>query len=408
MARPALKRGARRGNASTRKPPGWNAAEALHMDMHMGSMLPFASAPLTGEERVERWREMIARCDRFYAARLELGTYFLLAGNESEGRACLDRGLGDLLDLSESPEEEVGELTDNLERIWRYDVCRSLMERIVKRWPGIAWFHDALAHAAARTGDFALATASGLSAIELKPSCSFLSNMGLFELMAGRLDEAGGYLERALSKDRKDAHALGNMRVLKYLRDHGGTFADYLVRPARREELEKLANEEDFGPLDERCGELNAARFEAFAQDALDRGEIVPLPERLSTLRILFDFVAQVSADAYFLYEDVAWMRLNFERVMNKLIFKFRDADAALVRETCSALAAFYDFLKRKGLASAREVSAFGKRARALAERLTDRATRYATARRDPALGEVELESIREKLFGADHLWPHI
>ncbi|MHB8878365.1 MAG: tetratricopeptide repeat protein [Myxococcaceae bacterium] len=374
----------------------------------MGSMLPFGRAPLTDAERVESWREMIAECDRFYAAHIELGIHLLRTGSEDEGRAHLDRGLVDLLDLSEHTEEEVGALVENLERIWRYDVCRSLMERVVERWPGTARYHDALAHSAARTGDFTSATTSGLRALELEPNSSFLSNMGLYAMMAGRLDEAGSYLERALSEDRKNAQTRGNLEVLKYLRRHGGRYADYLVRPAQRDTLDKLADKDDLSALELSCGDLNDSRFEAFAQDALDRGEIVPVPETLSTLRGLFDFVAGVSADAYFLYEDVAFLRRNFESVMNKVIFKFRDADADLVREMCSALGVFYDFLQRKGLASARDVGAFGKVSGGLREKLIHRATRYAVARRDKALGEDQLEAIRDELFGGDHLWPHI
>ncbi len=371
-------------------------------------MLPFGPEPLTDAERVESWREMIATCDRFYAAHMELGIHLLRTGSEREGRAHLSRGLVDLLKLPEHSEEEVRALVENLERTWRYDVCRSLLERVVERWPGTAWYHDSLALAAARTGDFASAIASGLRALDLEPGSAPLSNLGFYALMAGRLDEAGDYLERALSEEPKHGQARENLRVLRYLRKHGGRYADYLVRPAQRDALDKLANKEDWGALERRCADLNGCRFEAFAQDALDRGEIVPLPGMLSTLRVLFGFVAEVSADAYFLYEDVAFMRRAFEKVMNKLIFKFRDANADLVREVCSALRVFYDFLQRKGLASARDVGAFGRLSVALGGKLVRRATRYATARRDPSLGEDQLEAIRAELFGGDYLWPHI
>lgn len=299
-------------------------------------------------------------------------------------------------------------LVENLERNWRYDVCRSLLDQVVERWPGTAWYHDSLALAAARTRDFASATASGLRALEIEPDASLLSNLGFYALMAGRLEEAGDYLERALSEDPKHGQARANLRVLRYLRKHGGSYAHYLVRPARRDNLDKLADKDDWGALDRGCADLNDCRFEAFAQDALDRREIVPLPGMLSTLRVFFGFVAEVSADAYFLNEDVAFMRRAFEKVMNKLIFKFRDANADLVREVCSALRAFYDFLQRKGLASARDVAAFGKPSGALQGKLVRRATRYATARRDPSLGEDQIEAIRAELFGGDHLWPHI
>jgi len=231
---------------------------------------------------------------------------------------------------------------------------------------------------------------------------------GLISLLEGRLEEASIQNDRALALDRKLYTARRNRRILKYLKAHGVRYIDYLLRPAPREELDKLADEEDSRTLQRRAGELNEDRLEAFGQDAIDRGEAWPMANHLSTLQILFRFLAEVSADAYFLYEDAEFMRGIFERLMNKFIVKFRDADAQVIEGICDALDSFYEFLVRKKVLSERDLAAFKKRAGPARKKLIDRATRYAKARSDTSLGEDEREAFRDELFDGDHFWPHI
>lgn len=398
-----------RANARPRKPKGWEGAEFMHMQMHMGSMIPFGSEPLSAEDKIESWGKMIAECEHFYPAHLELGIQLLKTERENEGRAHFDRGLADFVRLSEHPEEEVCALVENLERIWRFDLLQSFLERVVERWPEIAWFHDDLAHAAARVGDFATARTSGDKALELKPGAAgFLSNLGLFALLEGRLEDAATHLNRALALDRQLPSARRNRHVLKYLQEHGGRYTDYLLRPAPRAELDKLANAEDWKTLDRKARELNEDRLEAFAQDAVERGKVVMMADQLSTLQILFNFLAELSGDSYFLYDDAEFMRGIFERLMNKFILKFRDADAQVIGEICDALDAFYGFLVRKKALPARDLAAFRKIAGPARKKLIDRATRYAKARSDPKLGADEREALQDELFDGDHVWPHL
>lgn len=379
------------------------------MQMHAGSMLPFASEPLSAEDAVKSWRAMIAECEQFYPAHLELGTRLVRTGKEAEGRQHLDRGMAYFVQFSEHPEEEVGALVENLERGWRFDLLRTLLERIVERWPTVGWFHDELAHAAARTGDFAKARSSGAKARDLEPeSASFLSNLGLYALLEGCVSEAAAWIDQARKLDRNLDSTRRNHRAVQYLQEHGGCYKDYLLRPAPRAEFDQLANDEDWKALDRQVAELKDDRLEAFVQDAIARGEIVLVADQVSTLQILFNFVEQVSADAYFLYEDVNFMRGIFERLMNKFILKFRDADAQVIGDVCDALDALHAFFQQSGLVSARDLTAFRKKAAPARTRLVDRATRYRRKRTKANIDDDDREELRNELFGGDHFWPHI
>lgn len=406
---PSSTRATGSGSRAPRKPAGWDGAEFLHMQLHAGSMMPFVSASPPEEEKVEAWCSMIARCRHFYPAQFELGIHLVKTGHEQEGRAHIDQGLTDFVRLSEHPEEEVTALVENLEQAWRYDLVRISMEQFVARWPEVGWFHDELAHAAARVGDFATARSAGKRALELVPDAAgFLSNSGLCALLEGRLEDAGRHIDRALTLEPKQDTGRRNRRVLKYLREHGGRYTDYLLRPAPRAELDRLANEEDSRTLERKAGEINWDRIEAFGQDGIEQGQIARVADQISTVKVLFGFLAGVSADAYFLFEDAAFMRGIFERLMNRFILKFTDADAALIEEVCTALDTFYAFLVRRRVLSGRDLAAFQKTAGPVRKKLLDRATRYAKARRDKKLGEDEREALRDELFDGDHFWPHI
>ncbi|MBI3273399.1 MAG: hypothetical protein HYZ53_30725 [Planctomycetes bacterium] len=390
-------------------PPRWREAEFIHLELHSSSLMPMLSAPWSDAEKVKAWREMLAICPRFYPAHMELGTHLLCRGNAARGKEHLDRGLGDLMALAEKPDETLAIVVENLESLWRYDVLRPLLERVIQRYPRTAWYHDALALAAAWTGDPEAAMKCGQRALELEPgSADYLSNLGFFALMAGRLEEADRFLTRALSKGRKHKTARGNRHVLDFLRKHGGTYLDYILRPADRDKLDALANREDVEAVDRVSAELNECRLEAFAQDALARCAADPLPNRLSTLRAFFGFVSRVSADAYFLYEDVRFVREHFVALMNKFIFKFRDVDAELLEDIDEALRAFYGFLSSKRVVSKRDASALAGRLGAQRKPLLRKVVRYNAARNDPTLGEEEREKLQDKLFDGDHVWPHI
>ncbi len=134
-------------------------------------------------------------------------------------------------------------VVENLEDMWRFDVSRRLMEALSEHGRPKADWHDSLAYAAARLGDFEAAAKHIGAALQLRPRDKNLwSNKGLFLLMQGQLNEAVIALSKARKLAPEDPIILGNLKAHEYLTEHGGNYFDYLVRPLDREKMDELAN----------------------------------------------------------------------------------------------------------------------------------------------------------------------
>jgi len=404
--RTARPRGAKKRK---RQPRNWSSAENMYAGMHARILAPFLHGPPTQEELVGDLEEMIARCPQFYPAVLELAFKKLKAGDDVTGRRGIEQGFDLMVQFSEHLEDEADRLVDNLGSMWRFDLSRSCLDQLVESHPQTALYHDELAAAAARTGDLDTALAVGARALEIEPGNAFyLSNLGWYHLMAGNLDEAADNLNQSLKLDEANAVTQGNLRVLQYLRKHGGTYVDYLLRPADHENLNRLADREEWQDADELCSEYNACRREAMAQTMLLRGETARLPDTLATLDAFFGFVDGLSQEPYFLYEDIVFVGGHFKLIMHKFIVKFGDVDREMIEGIYESLFLFYRFLKEKKLISPAALKFFVSDTQALKGDLLEKMERYNAIRHDQDLDEDEKEEIRAELFEGDHLWPFI
>jgi len=404
-------RAARAPGAKKRKrqPGNWGMAENMYAGMHARTLVPFLHGPPTQEELVSDLEEMIARCPQFYPAVLELAFKKLKAGDEVAGRRGIEQGFDLMVQFSEDLEDEAERLVDNLGSMWRFDLSRSCLEQLVESHLQTALYHDELAAAAARTGDLDTALAVGARALQIEPGNAFYrSNLGWYYLMVGNLDEAADNLNQSLKLDETNAVTQGNLRVLQYLRQHGGTYVDYLLRPADHENLNKLADREEWQDADELCSDYNACRREAMAQTMLLRGETARLPDILATLDAFFGFVDGLSQEPYFLYEDIMFVGGHFKLIMHKFIVKFGDLDREMIEGIYESLFLFYRFLTEKDLISPAALKSFVSDTQALKGDLIEKMERYNAIRHDQDLDEGEKEEIRAELFEGDHLWPFI
>ena len=226
--------------------------------------------------------------------------------------------------------------------------------------------------------------------------------------MAGDLDGAAPLLERAAVRDPDDEVASLRLSILEHLRDSGGTYSDYLARPADREELDRLADDEDWEAVEELCSEYNRDRLGAWIQDMLVAEDVARLTDRVSTLVGFFNFVSGLSQGPYLLHEYLDFFEARLEAILHKFVFKFGDVDEKMIDELHDALCSFFGCMASKGVVRPGELQDFVSGFEELKPTILDKMKRYNAVRHDPDLDEAELEAIREEIFEGDHLWPFL
>jgi tetratricopeptide (TPR) repeat protein len=396
-----------------KKTKAWQAAEwdycALQADLQMALLL---GAPAQ-EEIVNRLRGMARRCPQFYPAILELGLRRLSRKGDPASVRMVEKGFCLMIELSDPKHsaEEIDGVVENLEKLWRFDVSRRLLEVLGERHHLSAALHDSLAHAAARLGDLDAAQRHVKEALRLEPSNKdFWSNKGWYHLMGGELVEAGVALEKALRLKPKDPVAIANLKIHEYLGKHGGTYRDYLERPLERKRIDRWADQEKWDQATGLCALFNDCRIEAFAQSTFLKGgkERSHLPGLLATLHSFFHFLSQIDSGGIFLNEDIGLVHGNFKPIMHKFIFKFGDVDREMMEDVFEALQAYYCFLASRRIVGAAEFNRFGETILKTKGELLDKMERYNAIRHDATVSENRKEKLREKIFEGDHYWPHI
>lgn len=392
----------------------WKAAEFEYDRMQASIMMPFFGSSPSVDEAIDWLEGIIEDCPQFYPAVLDLAVRELSIGRVEKVDQRIEEGFHLMLDLADPKhfDEELDAFVENLEKTWRFDLARRYLDILVGRFPDNAAFHGALAHPAVRLGDCEAALHHAGRAVALEPSNPFFrSNQGWFHLMAGNLEEGREALERALELKPGDEITLGNLKVHAYLAGRGGgTYFDYLLRPADREELDRLADEEDFEKLDALCGSYNSCRLEAMTWTLfLEEERKRPLLcDTAGTLSSFLNFVHGVNQDAYMLDEDIDFVHDHFKALMHKFIVKFGDVDREIIEGICASLVEYYGFLAGRGLVRRAELGRFRKTVSGMKRKLVARMERYNKIRHDEALDEEEKEAERWKIFQGDPFWPHI
>jgi hypothetical protein len=391
----------------------WKAAEWDYCGIQADLRMPaFRSAPTEGEI-VGRLRGIARRCPQFYPAVMELGLRLLSINGDQRSVRSLVKAFRLMLELAPPKHfaEEMDGVIENLEKLWRFDISRHLLENLANRRRLSATLHDSLAHAAARLGDLEAAQRHIAEALRLEPrNKSFWSNKGLYHLMGGELKEAGIALRKARQAEPKDPVVLGNLEIHEYLGKHGGNYLDYLQRPLDRKPIDRLADQEKWDQADSLRADYNDCRMEAFAQSTLlESREMLPrLPRLLATLRVFFRFVDQIDSSGVFLNEDISLVHRNFKPIMHKFIFKFGDVDRETMEDVFDALMAYYGFLASRRIVNGAEFRDFRKTISGMKVELTGKMERYNAIRHDNSVEEEQKEALREEIFEGNHAWPHI
>lgn len=229
-------------------------------------------------------------------------------------------------------------------------------------------------------------------------------------LIAGNLKEAGDALTKALRIDPDNEAAKRNLEIHGYLTEHGGNYLDYLLRPAEKEAIDRLSDEEEWEQFEELCSSYNESRIVAIAQTLLqeDDDKRSRLLGLLRTLEVFFRFVHQIDQSGHLLHEDIAFIHENFKPIMHKFIFKFGDVDRKTIEDIYEYLFEYYGFLANRGIVSVQDFKDFQKHINGMKNELIDKMERYNAIRHNDGMSNEEKEDIREELFDGDHAWPFL
>ena len=395
------------------KTEAWKEAQWDYSELQANMRMPALVGRMTYQEIDSGLRQILRKCPQYYPAKIEMGLRMLVHKGGPEAERIFEEGFRLLLDLAgaKTREQDIDVVLDGLEETWRFDLSRRLMEILAEQGPLKANRHDCLGYAAARLGDYEAAERHINAALQLKPrDKNFWSNKGLLLLMNGKLKDAGLALSKARKLAPEDPIILGNIKAHEYLAEHGGNYFDYLVRPFNREEMDELADHEEWEKFDELRSEFNFCRMEAFAQSMFMMGGKFRsrLASLMRTLDSFFDFVAQVDSGGNFMHEEIGLVSTNFKAIMHKFIFKFGDVDRETMDNVFEGLKAYYGFLAEKQVVAAADFKVLEKAIRRHEGDLIAKMERYNKIRHDPAVSEKKKDKIRSELFEGDHEWPHI
>lgn len=396
-----------------KKTNAWKTAEREYEEINAHSTVPFLDAQLSPDEIIKRLERIRKKCPRFYPALFELGLRKLATGGNGQATRMIDEGFTLMLELTHPKHlnKDIDALMENLEKLWRFDLSEHYLGIFVDLYPENVLYKNQLAFAAARMGHIDTALLHVSRAIEIEPDNSgYRSNEGLIHLIAGNLKEAGDALTKALGIDPENKAAKRNLEIHGYLTEHGGNYLDYLLRPAEREEIDRLADEEEWEQFEELCRLCNESRIEAIAQTLLqeDDDKRSRLLGLLCTLEVFFGFVHQIDQSGHLLHEDIAFIRENFKPIMHKFIFKFGDVDRKRIEDIYEYLFEYYGFLANRGIVSVQDFKDFQKHIKGLKNEVIDKMERYNAIRHNDGMSNEEKEDIREELFDGDHAWPFL
>ena len=184
-------------------------AEAEYAESMFRSALGDIEASVAALKRSLEWKPTYA------PAILSMGSVEYQRNRSAEGRK-LFQSLLSLPDSTPDLSEIIDEAGSFLIQIGAYEDGLALYRAATERFPAVAALHQGLGCCAGHEGFHDEAVAASERAIELEPGNQrFVNDLGWSLLLAGRLEEAGVVLERAVSMDPSDELARENLRRLK-------------------------------------------------------------------------------------------------------------------------------------------------------------------------------------------------
>lgn len=381
----------------------WKNTESDYEMLKMDFMTPFFGRP-EPEDQIENLNKILLGCPDFFPAILDLGLKKIQMDLIEEGIEDITSGVELLFKLGNKKEKEhyFESIRSVLMSLCYFDIHIKILEIAISDDPKNADLRDELAFISIKNGDFNSFKDNIEEALKLKPGDpSYINTFGLGLLMNGDLDEAAGYLERALcSSDSREA-AKTNLETLKWMKKHKGkSYYDFFAQPIS----ETLINEDEEMDLDKDLQEEGHNAMHCVLADLGKGKKYRELRIIMESMDAFFGFCSKISSD-FFCLKNFDFFDDNIKAIMHKFIFKHGDVDENMIREIFTGLTAFYTSYAKYDTSIQKDVKKFNKRCAPLLEEMLIKAKKYNAVRHDHSIDPNDLEDIREELFEGDHDW---
>ena len=391
----------------------WEIADWDYSGLIVQDRMPFLSAPLAGQERIDYLNDIIKGCPEYYPALIELGYRHIKEGMDEAGKAFMDRGIQSLKThfSNENLIDAYYGICEFLEEHLRFEMAIEYYNQLMEIESDKANVYDSVSLCYSCLGDMEKTFGTQRKALELCDSNHrFYCNMGWFEMIYGNPDAAKAMLEKSLELNREDEITLNNYGACKLMLENKRlkNWEAYLLRETDYEYLEKLEDGGDFEEYEKQIRIYNRDKIEAFKSDLIQNPDYTPAEkcDILFSLNYTLDLIWELYDSEYFFYDDLFGVREDFKPIMHKLILKTRDIDKEIFNGIYTALLEFYKFLaKRKVVSGYRSLE---NKMLKLKPELVEKMLRYNEIRHNDEYTDEEKDEIREELFEDDAFLPFL
>ena len=392
----------------------WKTAEWEYAEIAARNMMPsFLSAPLTGQEMIKSFMDIINDCPEFYPALLEVGYRILKEGNEKAGKKYIDKGLqsmkkhGNKEDLITS----YYDTCDFLEKQFLFEMAIEYYTKLEKIEKNKAKVYDCLSYCHVYLDDFDKAFQIQKKALELcDTNNKFFSNMGWVELLQGNVGAAKKMLDKSLKLDPNDEVTKGNYEMLKIMQKNKDlkNWEMVLLKKKDYEYLDKLEDEDDMEEYQRQIIIDNQNKLNAFKFDLL-RNPKYTYKEKFDiwfTIGYILNFIEGICEDSFFSYDDIDTVEFDFKSIIHRFIIKTGDIDEEIVDDVYTSLFEFYRFLAKHKVVSG--YKSLKRKMLGSKEELMDKMIQYNNIRHNDEYTKEEKNEFREEIFGSDGFWPFL
>ncbi len=335
----------------------WQAADFRYSSALVHEMMPFfAQDKMTPVERTAFLEEIIALCEEYYPAVIELGFRKIKEGEDEIARCLLDKGLSSVkahfdLDILIQAYYKIG---DFLEDHLRFHMAIEYYGQLLDIDEDKSGVLERVAACLAFIGDVDKAVDYMKKAMQLDPmNHRHYCNMGWLEMIRGNLDRAKQALEKALELNPKDSFNLNNYKIYKEMIKRGlKDWEAYLLRDVDHERLDQLIDDEE--DQEKEIKRYNFSRIEAFKLFLIRNSRYNPMRAHNMLFRVdnTMDLIWDLQSPDPFLYEDIDTVCVLFLPIMDGIILRTQDIDEEQLDDMFSVLVEFYKFLEDRGLVS--------------------------------------------------------
>lgn len=372
--------------------------------------MPFLSDPLTDQELIKSFKDILKDCPEFYPALLEIGYRIIKEDSEKDGKKYINKGLR-LMEKHGNKEDLIASyynICDSLEKQFRFNIAIEYYTKLEKIEKNKAKVYDCLSYCHVYCDDFDKAVQTQKKALKLCDTHNkYFSNMGWIELLRGNVDAAKKMLEKSLKLDPNDEITKGNYEILKIMQKnkHLKNWEMVMLKNQDYEYLDKLEDEDDMDEYQKQIVFNNQNRLNAFKFDLLRNPNYTP-KEKYDiwfTLGYILGFIEDICEDSFFSYDDIDTVECEFESIMHRFIIKTGDIDEGIFNDVYTSIFEFYKFLaKHKVIPGYKSLK---DEMLGLKSELMDKMIQYNNIRHNDEYTQEEKNEIREEIFGSDGFW---